>query len=71
MEVDRVTQSNLRRALAAREVLAGDLRSTPHDDPDFPALLREVYESKLFTGDELAALVGLGRTRFYEILRES
>lgn len=43
---------------------------TDHDDPDFPELLRLVRDSRIFTGTELAALVGLGRARLYELLAE-
>jgi hypothetical protein len=68
--VDRVTLSSLRRCVAARDVLAEELRATDHDDPDFPELLRLVREARVFTGAELAALVGLSRARLYELLAE-
>lgn len=68
--MDRVTLSSLRRCVAARDVLAEELRSTDHDDPDFPELLRLVREARVFTGAELAALVGLSRARLYELLAE-
>ena len=68
--MDRVTLSSLRRCVAARDVLAEELRATDHDDPDFPELLRLVREARIFTGAELAALVGLSRARLYELLAE-
>lgn len=68
--MDRVTLSSLRRCVAARDVLAEELRATDHDDPDFPELLRLVRDARVFTGAELAALVGLSRARLYELLAE-
>jgi hypothetical protein len=68
--VDRVTLSSLRRCIAARDVLSEELRMTDHNDPDFPELLRLVRDSRLFTGAELAELVGLSRARLYELLAE-
>jgi hypothetical protein len=68
--VDRVTLSSLRRCVAARDVLAEELRATDHDDPDFPELLRLVRDARVFKGAELAALVGLSRARLYELLAE-
>ncbi len=65
-----MTLSSLRRCVAARDVLAEELRTTDHADPDFPELLRLVRDSRLFTGAELAALVGLSRARLYELLAE-
>jgi hypothetical protein len=68
--VDRVTLSSLRRCVAARDVLAEELRTTDHTDPDFPELLRLVRDARVFTGTELAELVGLSRARLYELLAE-
>jgi phage antirepressor YoqD-like protein len=68
--VDRVAMMALRLAVAARENLTVALQESPHDDPDFPALLRQVKDSGLFTVAELAEIVGLGRSRLYEILGE-
>ena len=65
-----MTLSSLRRCVAARDGLAEELRTTDHDDPDFPELLRLVREARVFTGAELAALVGLSRARLYELLAE-
>jgi hypothetical protein len=66
--VDRVTLSSLRRCVAARDVLADELRATDHTDPDFPELLRAVRDASIFTGTELAELIGLSRARLYELL---
>jgi hypothetical protein len=65
-----VTLLSLRLCIAARDVLSAELGMTDHDDPDFPELLRLVRDSRIFTGTELAALVGLGRARLYELLAE-
>jgi hypothetical protein len=66
--VDRVTLSSLRRCVAARDVLAEELGASDHADPDFPALLRAVRDARIFTGTELAELIGLSRARLYELL---
>ena len=68
--VDRVTISSLQRCVAAREVLAQDLSTTDHDDPDFPELLRRVRDANVFTGAELAKVIGLSRARLYEIMSD-
>ena len=68
--MDRVTLSSLRRCVAARDVLSEDLRTTDHADPGFPELLRLVRDARIFTGSELAELVGLSRARLYELLAE-
>lgn len=68
--MDRVTLSSLRRCVAARDILSEELRTTDHADPDFPELLRLVRDARVFTGSELAALVGLSRARLYELLAE-
>lgn len=68
--MDRVTLSSLRRCVAARDVLSEELRTTDHADPDFPELLRLVRDARIFTGSELAELVGLSRARLYELLSE-
>jgi hypothetical protein len=68
--VDRVTLTSLRRCIAARDVLSEELRMTDHNDPEFPQLLRLVRDSGLFTGSDLADLVGLSRARLYELLAE-
>jgi alkylated DNA nucleotide flippase Atl1 len=52
-------------------VLAEELRTTDHADPDFPQLLRAVRDARVFTGGELAELIGLSRARLYELLSES
>jgi hypothetical protein len=68
--VDRVTLSSLHRCVAARDVLAQDLATTDHSDPDFPELLRLVRDANVFTGAELAKLIGLSRARLYELLAD-
>lgn len=68
--MDRVTLSSLHRCIAARDVLSKELSTTDHDDPDFPELLRLVRDANIFTGTELAELVGLSRARLYELLAE-
>jgi hypothetical protein len=68
--VDRVTLSSLHRCVAARDVLAQDLGTTDHEDPDFPELLRQVRDANVFTGAELAKVIGLSRARLYELLSD-
>ena len=61
----------LRRATQARANLAEVLRETPHADPDFSALLAAVRDSRLFSVPEIAELVGLGKSRTYELLAQA
>lgn len=61
----------LNQAAIAREHLADALRRTDTKDPDFPSALAAVRESRLFTVDELAELVGLSRARIYQLMNEA
>lgn len=60
----------LRLALQARENLAAEIRSAPHDR-DLPELLAEMRDTGLFTIPQLATLVGLSRSRTYGLLSEA
>ncbi len=61
----------LSQAVLARDHLADALRRTDIKDSDFPATLVAVRESRLFTVDELAELVGLSRARIYQRMNEA
>jgi hypothetical protein len=69
--VDRVVDALLSQAVLARDHLADALRRTDTKDPGFPAVLVCVRESRLFTVDELAELVGLSRARIYQLMNEA
>jgi len=69
--VDRVIDALLKHAVLARESLADALRATDTRDPDFPAALVAVRESRLFTVEELADLIGLSRARVYQLMNEA
>lgn len=54
----------------ARRMLRVALERTPHDDPDFPALLKAVHDMGVVTASELAEWAGLSRGAMYDRMRE-
>lgn len=70
LEVDRVVRMSLRLAIAARENLADAIRETDQRDPDFAVILYDVWASGLFSVQEIGELVGLSRSRAYELVNE-
>jgi hypothetical protein len=66
----RAARITVRPSYRRQGNFADALRETDHRDPDFALLLAEVRASRLFSVDEIAELVGLSRSRVYELVNE-
>jgi hypothetical protein len=69
--VQPVVRLALNMAVSARRALAEELAALSHSDRDFAATLLEVKESGIFTVPELARLVGLSRSKTYELIADA